>query len=143
MSLTSAVVAAVMVALAGALICAGYARTRRATRSLKNRPELLPTEILSQFYPDTAWDADSVIDLWNEVAAEMGLPPGVLRPSDRFGEELGPFVVTSESLDALYYKASKRAHRQGGIQLERISTVDDYIRAFALRKAVPNVKSPD
>jgi hypothetical protein len=139
MSLTSAMVAAVMIALAGAIAWAGYARTRRSTRALKERQELLPTEIINQFYSDGAWDADSVIDLWNEVAAAVGVPPGVLRPSDRFGEELSPSVITSESLDALYYKASERARRQGGVRLEAILTVDDYIRTFALRKSRPDV----
>ena len=94
--------------------------------------EHLPIEhIHDRFYP--GYDMGRFIELWKEVASVVEVPPELMRPTDRFDQELGPvkgFEISSE-MDDLVEALIRRCKRQ---QLDyrhvKVETVDDYIRLF-------------
>ncbi|WP_316680244.1 hypothetical protein [Ralstonia flaminis] len=74
--------------------------------------------------------------LWNEIADTLRVPASKLRPSDRFGTDIGAYFITSEELDVLGDLAARRAtQRDMKIDITALATVDDYVKAFAARNA--------
>jgi hypothetical protein len=74
----------------------------------------------------------SVWEVWNEIATTLRVPPEKLRPTDRFGEDIGLDFGPSDRLDTLSELAFKRAQRrQLNVRLEALDTIDDYVRALA------------
>lgn len=64
------------------------------------------------------------------------MPADKLRPTDKFGTDIGAWSITSEELDALGDLAAQRATRQGAeVDIASLATVDDYVKAFAKSSA--------
>ena len=113
-----------------------YARKRATAHMLDARESISDEEIYRRFYASSSFDATQVQELWHEVANALGLPAGKLRPTDRFGRELGGrHLITSDDLDVLADVARRRAKRAGvAVDLPYVRTLDDYIRAFLSAK---------
>ena len=117
----------------GAFI-ASYLMERRKINSVFAQREILDDDtIYSRFYADSGLTKTFVAELWHEIADTLGILPGKLRPTDRFGHEIGKsYWITTEALDTLTAVAVRRSKKyQGSIDLAGIKTVDDYIRQFA------------
>ena len=105
--------------------------TRKSKRLFDDRTALSDDEIYRHF-ADTGFPQALVLELWREVARTLHLPAERLRPTDRFGQELGGYWITSDDLDALGQVASERARRHGGtLNLAEIKTLDEYVRRLA------------
>lgn len=64
------------------------------------------------------------------------MPADKLRPTDKFGTDIGVWSITSEDLDTLGEVAAQRAARQGKeVDIATLATVDDYVKAFAASAA--------
>jgi hypothetical protein len=122
------------VAAGGLAGWAGMWRMRRSElQFLRLRDELSDTVIYETFYGDSGLPMGPVSDVWHEIADVHKLPAGKLRPSDRFGTDIGRWLITSEELDTLYEFGVRRAKRLGlKPKFEAITTVDDYVRALAI-----------
>jgi hypothetical protein len=98
----------------------------------KGREHLTLEQMHDTFYPD--YEMETFISLWREIASAVEVPPGLIRPADRFDGELGPvkgFEVASEMdglLEALVLHC-KQEHLD--FRKVVVKTVDDYIRLFA------------
>ncbi|PIT54873.1 hypothetical protein [Snodgrassella alvi] len=97
------------------------------------RKYLSDAEILS-FYKDSNLSEISILELWNEVATNFDIPSGYLRPEDCLAEMgILQIVVDHPKLQALTDIAIEREKELNkSIDLENISTLDDYIKAFAV-----------
>jgi hypothetical protein len=105
---------------------------RRKRLLFSNRAELGAGEIYELHFHRSGLPAGLVLELWHEVANVFNLPAGKLRPTDRFGEELGNYGITGEDLYELAGHAILRSRLYGGeVDLRRIKTVDCYVRAMA------------
>ena len=99
-----------------------------------NGREHLPIEIIREkFYPD--YETGKFAELWKEIASKVEVPPGLIRPADRFDGELGPvkgFPIAGE-MDDLEDAFKRRCEEQSlDFRKVKIETVDDYIKQFAL-----------
>lgn len=105
---------------------------RKADSLLEGREALTDDEIYQRFYASSSLGKETVIGLWHEVAHVLRVPAGRLRPTDKFGKEVGAYWITSEELEVLGATAQQRANRQGvAVDLASIQTVDDYVRQLA------------
>jgi hypothetical protein len=87
------------------------------------------------FYEKQGMGKESVLEIWNEIAATLKLPPDKLRPTDRFGSDIGMPLITSEDLDTLFELGDARARALGTVvDFAAVKTVDDYVRALARKK---------
>lgn len=91
-------------------------------------------EIYQQFYASSGLDKASMIEVWQEIAQVLKVPAERLRPTDKFGKDIGAYWITSEALDTLGELAQQRAKRLGiAIDLASIMTVDDYVKKLSTR----------
>ena len=131
MSIWIAVIAAL--ALAGVCFALRSAKTRKSLSALQKREALSNDEIYQRFYSSSGLDKNAVIEVWWEIAHVLHAPADRLRPTDRFGKDVGTYWITSEELDALHAVAQQRARRQGlSVEFASIETVDDYVRNLAV-----------
>jgi hypothetical protein len=100
--------------------------------------EILDDEaVYSRFYASSGLPNGPVLQLWHEIAETLGVPPGQLRPEDRFGKDVGTYWITSDDLDVLAAKGRQRAKLLGlTIDFGQLATVDQYVRCFA-RAEIP------
>ncbi|MGM3277548.1 hypothetical protein [Ralstonia sp. 24A2] len=128
--------AALAVALSGGVALLRRNRRRRSLVALTDRESLNDAQIYAQFYATGDLDETDVRVLRNEIADTLRVPADKLRPSDRFGADIGAYFITSEELDVLGNLAARRATQRGmKIDITALATVDDYVKAFAARKA--------
>lgn len=118
------------------LVGVGFAvrglKKRKAAALLEGRESLTDDEIYQRFYASSGFEKAAVIELWHEVARVLRAPAGQLRPTDKFGKEVGTYWITSEELDVLGATAQQRANRQEiAIDLASIQTVGDYVKQLA------------
>ncbi len=105
---------------------------RRTLMNLREREFLDDAAVYSRYYADSGIPEPRVLELWHEVANALSVSPGLLRPEDRFGKDIGVGFITSEDLDYLSQLAMKRAKVDArNVDLQSIRTVDDYVRALA------------
>jgi hypothetical protein len=108
-------------------------------RALKNRPELTVGEIYDNYYADSSISRDAVGQALGEIAGDLSVPLGKLRPQDRFDVELGPTPgwEYDDDVSDVMARARRRLVDSGASQdLTPIRTVDDYVRLVA-RSAHP------
>jgi hypothetical protein len=74
----------------GAVLAWSFVPHRRRLARFADREELPPERIYSQFFAEHNFPRELVSELWNEVAVPLRVPPGKLRPADRFDKELAP-----------------------------------------------------
>lgn len=108
--------------------------TRKCLSALHRRESLSDEEIYTRFYAESGLSMEAVMDVWHEIAHVLRAPADRLRPSDRFGKDVGTYLITSEDLDVLGVVALRRGQRQGlSVQLDSIETIDDYVNKLAPR----------
>lgn len=127
-------IAAFAIAIGGGAVLLRKNRRQNSLRALSDRESLSDVEIYKQFYAGGNFDEAAVRSAWNEIAETLRVPADKLRPTDKFGADIGVWSVTSEELDTLGELAAQRAARQGKeVDIAALATVDDYVRAFAVR----------
>jgi hypothetical protein len=120
-------------AIAASIASFVFAR-QRGMRFFEERSPLSDDEIYRQYFAESGFPQPLVLELWHEVADGLHLPAGKLRPTDRFGQELAGYWITSDELDGLAQIAAARARRQGfTLNLAEVKTLDEYVRRFASR----------
>jgi len=125
-------IAAFAIAIGGGAALLRRKRRKPSLQALSERMSLTDADIYKQFYAGRDLDESAVRSAWNEIAETLRVPAGKLRPTDRFGADIGVWSITSEELDALGELATQRAARQGKeVDFAALATVDDYVRAFA------------
>jgi hypothetical protein len=105
-----------------------YQKTLIAEKDIKS--------LYETYYSDCGITIEIFTIVWSEVASSLGLPPGKLRPADRFGKEIGFGLLVTPELDLLYDRALKRIHRlpsndfsvQATRSLDNLETLDQYVR---------------
>lgn len=95
--------------------------------------ENLPLERIHNVYYAN-YEKNMFTEIWIEIASHVEVPPGLLRPTDRFDRELGPvkgYPIAGEMEDL--EDAFKRRCSQRSLDWRkvRIDTVDDYVKHFA------------
>jgi len=124
----------IMVSIIGALtILVNFIFQRRRESDVFGKRSFLSDQIIyDNYYATSGLSAPIVTELWHEVAEKCGISFGKLRPTDRFGEEIGSYLITSEKLDSLGLVAMERSRKlKMEIDLSTIKTVDDYIKSFS------------
>jgi hypothetical protein len=102
---------------------------------LNVRNSLGINDLYARYYATSGLSEESVAEVWREIAMTLKVPPEKLRPSDKFGEDIGTFVHMNVELDNLSDKAAERARQLGiDVQLGKIATIDDYVRTLARRE---------
>jgi len=125
-------IAGFAIAVAGGAALLRRKRHQATLQALARRESLTDVEIYRQFYAGRNFDEAAVRSAWNEIAETLRVPADKLRPTDKFGADVGACSITSEELDTLVEVAAKRAARQGReVDIASLATVDDYVRAFA------------
>lgn len=105
---------------------------KREVADLSRRDSISMDDVYARYYATSGLSEVSVIEVWQEVAKTLDLPPGKLRPGDRFGHDVGTYLLTSDELDTLSELGAERARRLGiEVDLQKIYTVDEYARALA------------
>jgi len=108
---------------------------RRRQLALKNmlaREPLDDDAVYSRFYASAGLPKAEVLNVWHDIADTLRVPADRIRPDDHFGKEIGVYWITSEDLDVLAAKGRERAKKLGlTVDLEKLSTVDEYVRCFA------------
>ena len=115
-----------------ALVIITFSERQRRER-LENRCSMTGDQIYDRFFASRGFPKELVLELWDEIATVVQLPAGLLRPTDRFDEELAPL----EGADLWYDYASVHAVAErrmdkcgftGGSS--QIKSVGDYIEFF-------------
>jgi hypothetical protein len=132
--------------LAGTAIAVGlgvlipWLRRSRSTAILDARESLDDEAFYGRYYAESKLPKPLVSELRQEVAETLKVPAAKLRPEDRFGKQIGTYWITSDDLDVLAAKGRNRAKALGlTVDLQKLSTVDDYIRCFTQSSAVAGV----
>ena len=131
--------AAVVTAVIGGLVVVGgvlvwnFIPHRRRLEHFADRDDLSPDSIYSQFFAANNLPKELVLELWNEVAVPLRVPPGKLRPSDRFDKELAPMEGWEFDDDAfdVDWAANRRLKKlESSADLSIIQTLRDYVEFF-------------
>lgn len=129
-------IAAFAIAVGGGAALLRKKRRQASLHALSERESLSEIEIYRQFYAGGNFDEAAVRSAWNEIAETLRVPSDKLRPTDKFGTDIGVRFITSDELDTLDELAAQRASRHGKkVDLAAIATVDDYVKAFATASA--------
>ncbi|WP_143708277.1 hypothetical protein [Ralstonia pickettii] len=129
-------IAAFAIAVGGGAALLRRKRRQGSLHALSERESLSDAEIYKQFYAGGNFDEAAVRAVWNEIAETLRVPADKLRPTDKFGADIGASFITSEELDTLGELAAQRAARHGKeVDISAIATVDDYVKAFAATSA--------
>jgi hypothetical protein len=106
---------------------------RRRLRRFEGRDNLSLDEIYNQFFASTNLPKRLVLELWNEIAALLHVPPGKLRPLDRFDEELSSikgWELDDETFE-LHWAAQQRLKKLSvDVDISSIVTLRDYVEFF-------------
>lgn len=137
------ILASVIIALAivvGAVFVWTYVPRRQRLKRFEKRPELSLDQIYADFFAAKNLPKDLACELWNEVSESMHLPPGKLRPTDRFDKELAASKgwEFDDDLEEVQWAAEHRL-KQRGIQadLSQIKTLADYVEFFCKLQSPP------
>lgn len=101
---------------------------------LKCRPPVPVTEIFATHYSGSNIPWNSFERYWKQVASILGEPAEMLRPSDRFDNELRPRTPLDESNDDLVRFVVKELGTSIRTDIDRTETLDSLIRLLCLRK---------
>jgi hypothetical protein len=101
-------------------------------RRFEGRERLSLEQLHDTFYQ--GYEMAKFVELWNEIASAVEVPPELIRPTDRFDGDLGPvkgFPVASE-MDDLEDAFARRCKEKGlNSKTVKVKTVDDYVKQFA------------
>ncbi|MBF0487352.1 MAG: hypothetical protein HQK98_04260 [Nitrospirae bacterium] len=101
-------------------------------RRFLDRAELSPDEFYQQYYESSGLPKDKVIEIRNFIAHEIEIPAALLRPTDRFSEELKPdaFSNFDDGLAVVEMELDYILRKKGLRQAPDIKNMDDYIRCI-------------
>ena len=119
-------------AIFGAIVWTTYPKRQRCKR-FEGRSDLTLDQIYIEFFAPKNLPKALVCELWKEVAEPLHLPPGKLRPNDRFSEELAPPKGWEWDDDIVEVQwAGERRLKRSGIKadLSAIKTLGDYVEFF-------------
>ncbi|MBF0456893.1 MAG: hypothetical protein HQK99_03255 [Nitrospirae bacterium] len=106
------------------------AMAARAKR-FSDRAELSPDEFYRQYYYSSGLPKDQVIEILNDISRALAIPAALIRPTDRFTEELmfEPDWAFESELDCLAMDLDALSQeRCPGYPMPDIKDVDEYIR---------------
>ncbi len=107
---------------------------KQRLKRLRNREDIAMDGIYNTFFSGTNYQKDLVLELWNEVAILLRVPPGKLRPSDRFDKELAPggvWLRLDDDAAEVNLAAQSRLRKIGAkTDFSTIQTLHDYIELF-------------
>jgi hypothetical protein len=117
----------------GAALTWAYVPRRKRLKRLDGRDDLSIDQIYTEFFAGNNLPKELACELWNEVATCLRLPPGKLRPTDRFERELAApkgWEFDDDIVDIQF--ASNRRLKRSGVQadLSQIKTIGDYVEFF-------------
>ncbi|MDA2912924.1 hypothetical protein MYX77_03005 [Acidobacteriia bacterium AH_259_A11_L15] len=107
---------------------------RRKIKQLGPRQPMSADEFYQMFYSQSQLPKEVVLELLKEVAESIEVPPTLLRPEDRFSAEMADDAAWGPDggLAEVTFAAERREKRLGvAVDLSKIQTLDDYIRAFS------------
>lgn len=109
---------------------------KKYLENLKNTRKYLDDEEILNLYHDSEFSETSILELWHEVANNFDDPSGYLRPEDELAD-MGIINFTEdhpklEDITDIAIERMKALNKP--INLQDISTLDDYIRALAVKK---------
>lgn len=105
--------------------------SRRDSCAISDREDLDPDAIYSRFCEANGWPRSLALELWSEIAHSLDIPPGKLRPNDRFDGELGPVEEWDDNIVDLHMAAERRMSRLNiCCKTLKIRTVKEYITFF-------------
>jgi len=122
-----------LIAVGGAVLLWEFIPRRRRNERFKDREELAMDSIFNQFFAQARLPKALVVELWNEVANALGVPPGKLRPADRFDKELAPvkgWGFDDDIVEVCW--AAERRLKKLGMKAEHsdVRTLGDYVEYF-------------
>ena len=99
-------------------------------RASPPRERLSEDAFFERFYSDSGISRTIVDKAVREISTFFEIELGLVRPSDRFGQEIGGGLLITPDLDRFALHTSERSERVGRtLDWEKISTVDDYIKS--------------
>jgi hypothetical protein len=106
---------------------------RRRLKRFTGREDMAPDRIYNEFFSASGFPKDLVLELWNEIAIPLRVPPGMLRPSDRFDKELAPiegweFDDDRADVDSVVNQRLKKLVTS--TDLSAVQTLGDYVKFF-------------
>jgi hypothetical protein len=126
-----------------ALLAHAYLRSVRK-RSLQRRRVLQRDDndeylVLTNKVNDDAAAVSGSLEALESIAAVLHVPAVKLRPSDRFGYDIGTFSLLDDSIDRIggQLLMRKRAFQQP-LFLDHITTVGDYVREWNMHSDGPH-----
>jgi hypothetical protein len=131
--------AGIMTTIIGGLLTVGgvlawnFIPHRRRLARFADREELSADSIYSEFFAANNFPKGLVLELWNEVAGSLRVPPGKLRPTDRFDKELAPVKGWEFDDDTLevHWAAQRRVKKLGvDADISAVQTLRDYVEFF-------------
>lgn len=120
-------------AVTGGVIAWHFIPRRERLKRFENRPELSWEQIYGEFFAGKNLPKALALELWSEVANSLGLPPGKLRPADRFDIELAPPTgwEFDDDFVVVYWAAERRLKRLGlRVEHSNVQTLADYVEFF-------------
>jgi hypothetical protein len=99
-------------------------------RVFDSRPSVSIDKIYEQFYSDSGLSKQNVENWWRQVANILSLPADKLRPTDRFGIELGPYRGIDDEMGDLEKIIADLVDRNK-LKSQRFNTLDDLIKFTA------------
>ncbi|MBF0459681.1 MAG: hypothetical protein HQK99_17480 [Nitrospirae bacterium] len=96
------------------------------------RDELSPDEFYRQYYDTSGLPKDQVLEILNNIADELCIPATLLRPTDRFTEELKaePGWEFDDGLGILELELDALLRKKGMTLMTNIINIDEYIRCI-------------
>ena len=122
-----------LAAVAGAVWAWKFIPQRRRLARFADREELSAEQIYTGFFATTHFPRALVSELWTEVALPLRVPPGKLRPSDRFDKELAPVKgwEFDDDIVEVCWAAERRLKKMGlTIAPANVHTLGDYVAFF-------------
>lgn len=115
-------------------LLSAYFKNRFYRSVFKGREGMTEAEIYRQYYEKFGIEYETFLEAWKHIANFFKLNGSLLRPADRFGEEILGYELYREELDDLALLLREKAKKMNlEVDLERIKTLDDYIKAFCLK----------
>jgi hypothetical protein len=118
----------------GAVSILAFVSSQRRRAALRGREPLSVDEVFSRYFADRGFEKEAVMRHWHACADRLRLPAQLLRPSDRFDQELkslrwlDPFDDRKDDL-ARYALGEAKKH-QGTLDLESVRTLGDLVVAL-------------
>ncbi len=120
-----------LIALIAGIFATLHNGSRGRTKRLVDREIFSMEVIYDRFFASENLSKPLVLELWSEVAVTLGIPPGKLRPTDRFDKELAPVEAWDDDIVEVQWAAERRLKKTGSkADLSGVQTLGDYVHFF-------------